>query len=163
MVWSFDPSIHKRLERINSGKVTRSNPCKQSICNDRSTGTEQSANHDDHFPISDGEIAHRRAWVWYDCQWRPSKYTRDGSQTLSQLPCDVGKTCKYNVYYPWRFVVSQTHALLSLMSEGIRIWAHCHCRNVHTNVEIGHSLPLRSVLLNQIFSTHLLILVTQPD
>ena len=42
----------------------------------------------------------------------------------------------------------------------------CHTTtisNSRRSVEFGHSLPLRSVLLNQIFSTHLLILVTQPD
>ena len=68
MVWNFDPSIHNRLERILARWQHRSLG-KQSIRNDRSSGTEQSVNHDDHSSISGSGVAARHVQMWYDCQW----------------------------------------------------------------------------------------------
>ena len=46
-IWNFDPSSHKRLDKVHLSMG------KQSIWNDRWTETDQSVNHDDHSGSSD--------------------------------------------------------------------------------------------------------------
>jgi len=138
MVWSFDPSIHTRLEQILA-RPQDPTLGKQSIWYDRSAGTKQVLM----IILRSVAVSLSIDVPKYDVTADEALHSRHRSdlKVMLQSPCHLCKTYEHNVHYQSRLVVSLTRASLSLIDQYVKkfefeltaivetvllTWKHCY-------------------------------------